>query len=165
MSIKSFISLFVLNFLLLQVPIEVTGMKSLNQQETSIKGRVLRSDIKQPIIGAEIILLDQEKINRSEKNMETKTDENGNYSFFAVKPGRYTVGFSMKYKSESDLPCGYQKDRFINDGIGVTSWMDKEEFVEIATSPEFSVSAGNSSSSVGATSGTCRSYGAGISIA
>lgn len=142
MYIKTFLLLVIMSFLSAQVAREVIRLKPLNQQGTIIKGRVFRSDTKQPIIGAEIILLDQEKINRSAKNMETKTDENGNFSFSAVKPGSYTVGFSLKYKKKDDLPCSSQKDRFINDGIGVTSWVDKEDFVEIATSPEFTVSIG-----------------------
>jgi hypothetical protein len=50
---------------------------------------------------------------------------------------------SVKYEHEKDLPCGKEIDRFINDGIGVTSWQDKELFLQQAETPKFSVSVGN----------------------
>ena len=118
-------------------------MKSLNQQDISIKGRIFRLDTKQPIVDVDVDLFDQEKINRSPKNMTTKTDKNGEYSFQGVKPGKYAIVISLNYENEKDLPCGKEVDRFINDGIGVTSWRDKDLYQQSAVTPKFSVSAGN----------------------
>jgi hypothetical protein len=142
MNIKRIILFSAISFLIIQVPREATGMKSHRLQSTSIKGRVFRSDIKQPIPDADVVLLDDEKLNRSEKNMETKTDANGEYTLQGVKPGKYGIVVSVSYKDEKDLPCGKEVDRFINNGVGVTSWRDKELFLQHATTPAFSVSAG-----------------------
>ena len=118
-------------------------MKALQQQEVSIKGKVFRSDTNQLLSNVEVDLLDEEQINRSPKNMATVTNVSGEYSFENVKPGKYTIVVSMKYEKEKDLPCGKEVDRFINDRIGVTSWRDKELFLQHGVTPKFSVSAGN----------------------
>ncbi|MGH9850211.1 MAG: carboxypeptidase-like regulatory domain-containing protein, partial [Blastocatellia bacterium] len=126
MLIRFFTVLAILSFFFAQVFSEVVGMNNLNQQDTVVKGRVFRSDTKQPIADVEVDLFDQEKLNRSPKNMTTKTNQNGEYMFQGVKPGKYAIVVSIDYENEEDLPCGKEIDRFINDGIGVTSWRDKE---------------------------------------
>jgi len=114
-------------------------------QGASIKGRVYRSDTNQPITGVKVVLLNQVGSNQTSvvghgnPNMETKTDENGRYSFESVKAGKYCVGVETKYENEKDLPCHTQKDRFTNNGAGVTAMRDGADFVEIATSRDFSV--------------------------
>jgi hypothetical protein len=142
MNPKLIVFFAMVSFFLAQAPKEAAGMKPKYLQGASIKGKVFRSDTKQPIAEAEVVLLDDEKLNRSEKNMETKTDANGEYSLQGVKPGKYVIVVSTKHVNEKDLPCGKELDRFINDGIGVTSWRDKELFLQHATTPVFSVPVG-----------------------
>ncbi len=72
---------------------------------SSMKGKVFRSDTNQPIANAHIILLDEKKSDKKDNSIDTKTDEQGTYSFANVAAGTYTVSIRAWYPTQEDAPC------------------------------------------------------------
>src|SRR5678815_3403546 len=77
------------------------------QKTVSVKGKIFRSDTKEPIANALIVLLDEKKSDKHENSVEAHTDEQGNYVFEKVVPGKYTVSIRAWYTRQEDAPVSY----------------------------------------------------------
>ncbi len=71
----------------------------------SFKGKLFRSDTKQPITNARVILLDEKKSDRQDNSQDVKSDADGNFSFDRVAAGKYTLSIRVAYDKEEDVPC------------------------------------------------------------
>lgn len=71
----------------------------------SFKGKLFRSDTKQPIANARVILLDDKKSDKQDNSQEVKSDAEGNFSFDRVAAGKYTLSIRVAYDKEEDVPC------------------------------------------------------------
>ncbi len=101
---------------------------------TSLHGKIYRSDTNQILPGVKISLSSYQG-----KSLETKTDEQGNYSLEQVKAGKYRVSISVRYKNISDVPCNIgtgstnDKNSYVNmkdEGLGyVDVWVSIDPFV------------------------------------
>ena len=69
------------------------------QKTVSFKGKIFRSDTKEPIANALIVLLDEKKSDKHENSVEAHTDEQGNYVFEKVVPGKYCLNPGVVYTS------------------------------------------------------------------
>src|SRR5215510_6714009 len=77
-----------------------------DQTKTStLKGKIFLSETKQPLANASIILLDEKKSEKQDRSVETKTDDEGNYSFPEVAAGTYTVSIRAWYVTQEEAPC------------------------------------------------------------
>ena len=76
-----------------------------NEKRTSFSGNISRSDRKEPVAGARIILLDEKKSEKQDNSVETRTDKDGNFSFQDLKPGKYTISIQAAYDRAEDVPC------------------------------------------------------------
>lgn len=76
-----------------------------NDKTISFKGKVFRSDTKQPIAHAVILLMDEKKSDKQDNSVETKTDDNGIFVFDKVMAGRYTISIRAWYEHQEDAPC------------------------------------------------------------
>ncbi|HEU4434390.1 MAG TPA: carboxypeptidase-like regulatory domain-containing protein [Pyrinomonadaceae bacterium] len=114
-----------------------------NQPKTStMKGKVFRSDTNQPIANAHIILLDEKKSDKKDHSIDTKTDEQGNYSFPNVAAGAYTVSIRAWYPTQEDAPCQLLAAKTADKNSAVVVAADKDKFVQQVFIKGFSVKAG-----------------------
>jgi len=109
---------------------------------TTMKGKVFRSDTKQPIANAHIILLDEKKSDKKDNSIDTKTDEQGNYSFPNVAAGTYTVSIRAWYPTQDDAPCQLLAAKTADKNSAVVVAADKDKFVQQVFIKGFSVKAG-----------------------
>jgi Carboxypeptidase regulatory-like domain len=96
---------------------------------TSMKGKVFRSDTKQPIANGVIILLDQKKSDKQDNSIDTKTDDQGNYSFPNVSAGTYTISIRAWYTTQEDAPCQLLIAKTADKNSTVAVMRDKDKFV------------------------------------
>lgn len=108
----------------------------------SMKGKVFRSDTKAPIPDATLLLMDENKSSAKDNTVEAKTDEQGNYVFEKVVPGKYTVSIRAWYKTQEDAPCQLLMAKTADKGSMVMVARDKNEFVQQVFIKGFSVKAG-----------------------
>ena len=96
-------------FLILPVSLFfMTGVSSLaldDSKTTSLKGRVFRSDTKEPIPNALIVLLDEKRSDKQDNSVQATTDDRGDYSIPKVAAGKYTVSIRAWYKTQEEAPC------------------------------------------------------------
>ena len=71
----------------------------------SFKGKVFRSDTKQPFANARVVLTDEKKSAKRDNSLETQTDAEGNFSFDRVVAGKYTFTVRVEFEKEADVPC------------------------------------------------------------
>ncbi len=71
----------------------------------SFKGKVFRSDTKQPFANARVVLTDEKKSAKRGNSLETQTDADGNFSFDRVVAGKYTFTVRAEFEKEADVPC------------------------------------------------------------
>ena len=109
---------------------------------TSMKGRVFRSDTNQPIANAVIILLDEKKSDKQDNSIDTKTDDQGNYSFPNVAAGVYTVSIRAWYPTQEDAPCQLLMAKTADKNSTVLVARDKDKFVQQVFIKGFSAKAG-----------------------
>ena len=105
----------------------------------SMKGKVFRSDTKQPIPHAKIILLDANKSSSKDNSVDTRADEEGNYVFDKVVPGKYTVSIRAWYKTQEEAPCQLLMAKTAEKNSIVTVSRDNTEFVQQVFIKDFSV--------------------------
>jgi hypothetical protein len=150
---KSIFLSVVVFFALLVVP--VSGGKKACAQESSVSaygtvsGRIFRSDTGKgyaevPVVlnwkpsGGQILLFEKHP------HQTTKTDSDGNFKFENVTPTRYCITARVNYKPGERPPCGYFKDRKINDGnrVGLRKNVEGQTYEHIL-GPTFEVEAGD----------------------
>ena len=109
---------------------------------SSLKGQVFLSDPKQPVANATIILLDEKKSDKQDRSIDTKTDDQGNYSFPEVAAGTYTVSIRAWYATQEDAPCKLLLAKTADKNSTVMVARDKDRFVQQVFIKGFSVKAG-----------------------
>jgi hypothetical protein len=109
---------------------------------TSMKGKIFRSDTKQPIANAQIILLDDKKSEKQDNSVDAKTDDQGNYSFPTVAAGKYTVSIRAWYPKQEDAPCQLLAAKTADKNSAVVVLEEKGKFVQQVFIKDFSVKAG-----------------------
>lgn len=109
---------------------------------SSLKGKVFHSDTKQPVANASIILLDEKKSDKQDRSVETKTDDQGNYSFPEIAAGKYTVSIRAWYPTQEDAPCQFLMGKTSDKNSAVTVARDKDRFVQQVFIEGFSIKAG-----------------------
>jgi hypothetical protein len=75
------------------------------EKVASFKGKLFRSDTKQPIANAQVILLDEKKSDKQDHSQDVKSDAEGNFAFEKVAAGKYTLAIRVVYDKEEDVPC------------------------------------------------------------
>lgn len=125
----------------------VIGTPALATDESktvSLKGRIFRSDTKEPIANASITLLDDKKSEKQDNSVDTNTDEQGNYVFEKVVAGKYTVSIRAWYETQEDAPCqllmGKTADK--DSYVIVARDKDKNRFMQQVFIKGFSIKAG-----------------------
>jgi hypothetical protein len=108
----------------------------------SLKGKVIRSDTKQPIANALIVLLDEKKSEKQDNSVEAKSNEEGNYVFEKLAPGKYTVSIRAWYATQEDAPCQLLMAKTSDKGSTVMVARDKDRFVQQVFIKGFTVKAG-----------------------
>ena len=129
----------------LMAAVQMVGVLSLadeNPKTASLKGKVFRSDTKEPIANALIILLDDKKSEKQDNSVEAKTDDQGNYIFQNVPSGKYTVSIRAWYKTQEDAPCQLLMAKTPDKDSMVVVARDKDKFVQQVFIKGFSVKAG-----------------------
>ena len=132
---------------LLATSVLMVGVSSFadDQPKTaSLKGKVFRSDTKEPVPNAVIILLDENKSAKQDNSVEAKTDEQGDYSLQNVSSGKYTVSIRAWYRTQEDAPCQLLMGRTGDKDSAVMVTRDKGRFVQQVLIKGFSVKAGKS---------------------
>jgi hypothetical protein len=109
---------------------------------TSMKGKVFRSDTNQAIANAQIVLLDEKKSDKLDNSIDTKTDDQGNYSFPNVAAGVYTVSIRAWYPTQEDAPCQLLMAKMADKNSTVVVARDKDKFVQQVFVKGFSIKAG-----------------------
>ena len=71
----------------------------------SFKGKIFRSDTKQPFANTRVVLTDEKKSTKRDNSLETQTDADGNFSFDRVVAGKYTFMVRVEFEKEADVPC------------------------------------------------------------
>lgn len=108
----------------------------------TMKGKIFRSDTKQPIPNALIVLLDENKSEKSDNSISVQSDEQGNYSFIKVGAGTYTVSLRAWYKTQEDAPCQLLLAKTADKDSQVMVAKDGDRFVQQIFIKDFSVKAG-----------------------
>jgi hypothetical protein len=109
---------------------------------SSMKGRIFRSDTKQPIANAQIILLDKSKAKDKNNSIDTTTDEQGNYNFPAIAADTYIVSIRAWYPREEDTPCQLLAAKTADKNSSVVIMQDKGKYLQQVFIDNFSVKAG-----------------------
>jgi hypothetical protein len=107
-----------------------------------MKGKVFRSDTKQPIPNAVMVLLDEKKSDKKDTSIDTKTDDQGNYSFPNVAAGTYTVSIRAWYPTQEDAPCQLLMAKTADKNSSVVVTRDKDKFVQQVFIKGFVIKAG-----------------------
>jgi hypothetical protein len=117
-----------------------TGMKftAIHFEESTLKGKVFRSDSGEPISNSYILLASERD---QEKHFDTRTDEAGNYIFGHIPAGHYTVSIYAWFGKRDEVPCQNPLKRKTADGGDITvEWQWKSQaFMEIVTLKSFSI--------------------------
>lgn len=108
----------------------------------SLTGKVIRSDTKQPIANALIVLLDEKKSEKQDNSVEAKSDEEGNYAFEKLAPGKYTVSIRAWYATQEDAPCQLLMAKTSDKDSSVMVARDKDRFVQQVFIKGFTIKAG-----------------------
>jgi hypothetical protein len=96
---------WVFGMLIVGIPMLCASSLAVDQSKTvTLKGKVFRSDTKEPIANASIVLLDEKKSEKQDNSVEAKTDEQGNFIFEKLANGKYTVSIRAWYKTQEDAP-------------------------------------------------------------
>jgi hypothetical protein len=111
---------------------------ALHFEESTLKGKVFRSDSGEPISNSYILLASEKD---QEKHFDTRTDEAGNYVFGHIPTGRYTVSIYAWFGKRDEVPCQNPlKQRTADDGDISVEWQWKSQaFMEIVTLKSFSI--------------------------
>jgi len=96
----------------------------------TVKGKIFRSDTKEPIANALIVLLDEKKSDKRDNSAEAHTDEQGNYVFEKVVPGKYTASIRAWYTRQEDAPCKLLMAKTAEKDSTVVVARDKNQFVQ-----------------------------------
>jgi hypothetical protein len=80
-------------------------IRGASSSTTSMKGRIIRSDINQAIPDAVVTLTDEDKSGSNEKPFETKTNANGEYSFEQLPQGKYNIQVKVWFDRPEKIPC------------------------------------------------------------
>lgn len=107
-----------------------------------LKGKVIRSDTKQPIANASIILLDEKKSEKVDNSVETKSDAEGNYVFEKVVPGKYTVSIRAWYATQEEAPCQLLMAKTSEKDSSVMVAREKDKFVQQVFIKGFAIKGG-----------------------
>jgi hypothetical protein len=109
---------------------------------TSMKGKVFRSDTNQTIPNASIVLLDEKKSEKQDNSIDTKSDDQGNYSFENVVAGVYTVSIQAWYPTKEDAPCQLLIAKTVDKNSTVMVAREKDKFVQQVFIKGFSIRSG-----------------------
>jgi ABC-type microcin C transport system permease subunit YejE len=120
-----------------------SSIASDQSKTVTLKGKVFRSDTKEPIANASIVLLDEKKSEKKDNSVEAKTDEQGNFIFEKLANGKYTVSIRAWYKTQEDAPCQLLMAKTVDKDSMVMVARDKDQFVQQVFIKGFSVKAGN----------------------
>jgi Carboxypeptidase regulatory-like domain len=96
------------------------------EKKTSFTGTVTRSDRNQPVSGVRIVLLDDKKSEGKSNSVETTTDNDGNFSFENVTPGKYTLSIAATFDRQEDVPCTLLLGKIAEPNSSVLVVTDKE---------------------------------------
>ena len=107
----------------------------------TIKGKIYRSDTKDIVSHAVITLLD-EKNEKKDNSVETKTDKQGQYVLENVKEGKYTVSIQAWYPKQEDVPCQLLAAKTEDQNSAVLVVQDGDKFMQQVFIKGFSVKAG-----------------------
>jgi hydrogenase maturation factor len=108
----------------------------------TMKGKIFRSDTKQPIPNAAIVLIDENKSEKSDNTVSVQADEQGNYSFTKVAAGTYTVSLRAWYKTQEEAPCQFLMAKTAEKNSQVMVAKDGDRFVQQVFIRGFAVKAG-----------------------
>ena len=123
--------------------VQVANVRADEKTKTTvIKGKVFRSDTKEPIADALIVLLDDKKSERQDNSVEARTDDHGNYIFENVAAGKYTVSIRAWYPIQEEAPCQLLMGKTADKNSMVMVARDKDKFVQQVFIKGFSVKAG-----------------------
>lgn len=109
---------------------------------TTIKGKVFRSDTKEPIPNALIILVDESKSDKVYNSVGIRTDELGNYTLEKVPAGMYTVTIRAWYKTQEEAPCKLLLGKTSDKNSSVLVAYEEGRFVQQVMIKGFTVEAG-----------------------
>jgi len=105
MKILKTLVFFTLALLLFSVPALAQDSKEKKEKITAFKGKVFRSDTKQPVPKVKILLMDEKKSDKQDNSVQAESDQEGNFVFDDVKPGKYTISIRAIFEREEDVPC------------------------------------------------------------
>jgi hypothetical protein len=90
--------------LMVLIGLSSTVMRGKDSSTVTFNGRVVRSDMIQPVADALVSLIDEEKKSAEDKPVEMRTNKNGEFTF-EVAPGKYTIQVKIWYKRPEQIPC------------------------------------------------------------
>jgi hypothetical protein len=140
--------------LLVLAPLPGLGMTPPKQTSSTsvgrVSGRIFHSGTGKGYAGVMVVLnwkpFPGQPLLDKMPDQDTTTDADGNFKFENVTPTRYYITASIDYKPGERPPCGYFKDRKINDGnrIGILKDSGENVTIEHILSPTFDVDEGSS---------------------
>jgi hypothetical protein len=93
-------------------------------------GRIFRSDTNDGIPNVRLALIDDQKSKKQNKSVSSKTDENGNFRFDFVIPGKYTLGIIAFFDKEDDVPCKFIKGISEEPNSKIVVYTENNKWVE-----------------------------------
>jgi hypothetical protein len=138
MKILKTLTLFTLAFLLFSV----SAPAQKKEKVAVFKGKVMRSDTKQPVPKVKILLLDEKKSDKQDNSVQTETDEEGNFVFNDLKAGKYTISIRAYFEKEEDVPCQLLMGKIDEPNSQLLVITEKNQIVEQIFIKGFSVKAG-----------------------
>ena len=129
-------------FLLFSVSGLAQESKAKNEKVTVFKGRVMRSDTKQPVAKVKIQLMDEKKSDTQDNSALTETDSDGNFIFNDLKPGKYTISIRAYFDREEDVPCQLLMGKINEPNSQLLVITEDKKRVEQIFIKNFSVKAG-----------------------
>ena len=93
----------IITLTLLFFSVAVSAQKK--EKVTVFKGRVMRSDTKQPLAKVKILLMDEKKSDKQDNSVQMETDNEGKFVFNDLKAGKYTISIRAYFDKEEDVPC------------------------------------------------------------
>jgi hypothetical protein len=101
------------------------------EKYTTFTGRVFRSDTNVGIPNVRLSLIDEKKSKRQNNSVSSRTDENGNFRFDFVIPGKYTIGIGAFFDKKDDVPCKFIKGKSEEPNSKITVYAENDKWMEL----------------------------------
>ncbi len=135
-------SFFVLAISIFSIIVSAQDLNQKKEKVAVLKGKIMRSDTKEPVSNVKILLIDENKSEKQDNSVQTETDKTGGFLFNELKAGKYTISIRAYFDNEEDVPCRLLLGKIDEPNSQLLILTEKNQKIEQIFIKGFSVKAG-----------------------